>query len=308
MSLLLSGDSEPEPERSGHPAAPTAQSTGAAREFLHSLGGAGGGGSIPNRRNADFSEFRARCYRVSRMAVPDTASVPRSSTILVVDDEAALRALVRDAVAEHGFGVIECPDGNSATEIIGREEVSLVVLDLGLPDVGGLEVLRRIRSTSGIPVIVLTARDDETDRVVALEMGADDYVTKPFSVRELAARVKAVLRRSSPAATDDGGDDDDRLEYPGLSIDRRCRDVMVDDRVVELTAKEFDLLAFLAASPRQVFSRDQLLRQVWESDPSWQDPSTVAEHIHRLRRKIEPDPAAPRWIETLRGAGYRFVP
>jgi DNA-binding response OmpR family regulator len=242
------------------------------------------------------------------MAVPDTASVPRSSTILVVDDEAALRALVRDAVAEHGFGVIECPDGNSATEIIGREEVSLVVLDLGLPDVGGLEVLRRIRSTSGIPVIVLTARDDETDRVVALEMGADDYVTKPFSVRELAARVKAVLRRSSPAATDDGDDDDDRLEYPGLSIDRRCRDVMVDDRVVELTAKEFDLLAFLAASPRQVFSRDQLLRQVWESDPSWQDPSTVAEHIHRLRRKIEPDPAAPRWIETLRGAGYRFVP
>lgn len=239
-------------------------------------------------------------------------TAPAASTILVVDDEAALRALVRDAVAEHGFGVIECPDGTSATEIVSRGDVSLVVLDLGLPDLGGLEVLRRIRSTSGVPVIVLTARDDETDRVVALEMGADDYVTKPFSVRELAARVKAVLRRSTPDPTgkdaDNGSGHDDRLEFAGLCIDRRCRDVTVDDRVVELTAKEFDLLAFLAASPRQVFSRDQLLRQVWESDPSWQDPSTVAEHIHRLRRKIEPDPAAPRWIETLRGAGYRFVP
>jgi two-component system, OmpR family, phosphate regulon response regulator PhoB len=251
------------------------------------------------------------CYTVSPVAVPDSMTAPAPSTILVVDDEAALRALVRDAVAEHGFGVVECPDGISATEIVARGDVSLVVLDLGLPDLGGLEVLRRIRSTSGVPVIVLTARDDETDRVVALEMGADDYITKPFSVRELAARVKAVLRRSTQAAAgndDKGSDNGDRLEFAGLSIDRRCRDVTIDDRVVELTAKEFDLLAFLAASPRQVFSRDQLLRQVWESDPSWQDPSTVAEHIHRLRRKIEPDPAAPRWIETLRGAGYRFVP
>lgn len=246
------------------------------------------------------------------MPALDSTPAPSPSTILVVDDEAALRALVRDAIAEHGFGVVECPDGTSATEIVAGGDVSLVVLDLGLPDLGGLEVLRRIRSTSGIPVIVLTARDDETDRVVALEMGADDYVTKPFSVRELAARVKAVLRRSAGTTTVEtdanGSGNGDRLEFAGLSIDRRCRDVTVDDRIVELTAKEFDLLAFLAASPRQVFSRDQLLRQVWESDPTWQDPSTVAEHIHRLRRKIEPDPAAPRWIETLRGAGYRFVP
>lgn len=226
--------------------------------------------------------------------------------ILVVDDEASLRTLVRDAVAEHGFGVLECSDGSCATGVVASGQAALIVLDLGLPDLGGLEVLRRVRSTSDVPVIVLTARDDETDRVVALEMGADDYVTKPFSPRELAARVKAVLRRSTESA---GADDAaDRLEFAGLSIDRRCRDVTVGDRTVDLTAKEFDLLAFLAASPRQVFSRDQLLRNVWESDPSWQDPSTVAEHIHRLRRKIEPDPAAPRWIETLRGAGYRFVP
>ena len=238
--------------------------------------------------------------------MPDAAAAGAPSTILVVDDEAALRTLVHDAVAEHGFAVVECPDGACATEVVAAGRISLVVLDLGLPDVGGLEVLRRIRRTSGVPVIVLTARDDETDRVVALEMGADDYVTKPFSLRELAARIKAVLRRSGDRSPDAG--DDGRLEFAGLSIDRRCRDVTVGDRIVDLTAKEFDLLAFLAASPRQVFSRDQLLRHVWESDPSWQDPSTVAEHIHRLRRKIEPDPAAPRWIETLRGAGYRFVP
>ncbi len=213
---------------------------------------------------------------------------------------------MREAISEHGFTVLECADGASAVDIAAAGQISLVVLDLGLPDLGGLEVLRRIRNAGPVPVIVLTARDDETDRVIALEMGADDYVTKPFSLRELTARVKAVLRRTGDhtGPTPDG----DVLEFAGLSIDRRCRDVTVGVERVELTAKEFDLLAFLASSPRQVFSRDQLLRHVWESDPSWQDPSTVAEHVHRLRRKIEPDPAAPRWIETLRGAGYRFVP
>jgi DNA-binding response OmpR family regulator len=153
-------------------------------------------------------------------------------------------------------------------------------------------------------VIVLTGRSNEADRIVGLEMGADDYVVKPFSPRELAARVRSVLRRSSGLEPHV----DDVLHYDNLTIDLRCRDVEIDGEPVDLTVKEFDLLAFLASSPRQVFSREQILRNVWDSDPAWQNPSTIAEHIHRLRRKIEPDPASPRWIHTLRGAGYRFTP
>ncbi len=154
-------------------------------------------------------------------------------------------------------------------------------------------------------MIVLTGRGAEADRVVGLEMGADDYVVKPFSPRELAARVRTVLRRTSASSDVDPAQ---VLTFDRIEIDVQCRDVWVDSVPVELTAREFDLLSFLAASPRQVFTREQLLQRVWSSDVEWQDPRTVAEHVHRLRRKIEPDPSQPRWIQTLRGAGYRFTP
>ncbi len=225
--------------------------------------------------------------------------------ILVVDDDEELRAIVDAELRQHNFETAGCSEGRRALEIIRSRQPDLVVLDLGLPDIGGLDILQQIRDVGSLPVIVLTGRSAEADRIVGLEMGADDYVVKPFSPRELAARVKTVLRRSA-GSTD--GEAATRLTFERLVIDLASRDVIVDDRFIDLTAKEFDLLAFLAESPRQVFSRTQLLRMVWGSDPEWQSPSTVAEHVHRLRRKIELDPASPQWIHTMRGAGYRFVP
>ena len=237
------------------------------------------------------------------MTTPSTSTQP--AHVLVVDDDAELRDLLREVLAGHGYEVSECADGGRALELIDLRPPELVVLDLGLPNMNGLDVLRRIRDSSDLPVIVLTGRGDEIDRVVGLEMGADDYVVKPFSPRELAARVRTVLRRTNayPAP-----DHEQVLVFDRLEIDVQCRDVRVDGSPVELTAREFDLLSFLASSPRQVFTREQLLQRVWSSDVEWQDPRTIAEHVHRLRRKIEPDPAQPRWIQTLRGAGYRFTP
>ena len=172
-----------------------------------------------------------------------------------------------------------------------------------LPKLDGFSVLTEVRKAADVPVILLTARTEETDRVLGLELGADDYVVKPFSPRELAARVRSVLRRARPASTPS------QLEFDGLTIDGVSREVRLgDDDPVELTPKEFDLLAFLAASPRQVFSRGQLLEQVWDSSPDYQDPSTVTVHVRRLRQKIEADPDAPRWITTVWGVGYRFEP
>ncbi len=225
--------------------------------------------------------------------------------VLVIDDDDELRQIVEHELSEHFFDVTGCDTGRRGLDIIRSRPPDLVVLDLGLPDVSGLDILRQIRQMGSLPVIILSGWNSEADRVVGLEMGADDYVVKPFSPRELAARVKTVLRRAeaapehAPPST---------LDYDRLVIDLAARDVQVDDQYVDLTAKEFDLLAFLAVSPRQVFSRAQLLRQVWCSDPEWQSPSTVAEHIHRIRRKIEADPSDPKWIHTMRGAGYRFVP
>jgi DNA-binding response OmpR family regulator len=177
-----------------------------------------------------------------------------------------------------------------------------VVLDLGLPGVGGLEVLQQIQAEGDTPVVVLTGRHEETDRVLGLELGADDYVAKPFSPRELAARVRSVLRRSSmrrPPSVLDFGD---------LVVDAAAREVLVDGKPRTLTPKEFALLEFLASSPRQVFNRAQLLRHVWNSAPEWQNEATVSEHIHRIRRKIEKDPQRPRWVTTVRNTGYRFEP
>jgi two-component system phosphate regulon response regulator PhoB len=222
--------------------------------------------------------------------------------ILVVDDDRDLVDVVRTALERDGFAVDEARDGETALAKIASIRPALVVLDLGLPKVGGLDVLRRVRGHDAVPVIVLTGLGEETDRVVGLELGADDYIVKPFSPRELVARVRSVLRRTSQAPAPD------RLEFDGLTVDLSSRDVLVKGVPVELRRLEFDLLAFLASSPRQVFAREQLLASVWESTPDWQNVATVSEHVHRLRAKIEDDPSRPRRIVTVRGVGYRFEP
>jgi DNA-binding response OmpR family regulator len=224
--------------------------------------------------------------------------------VLVVDDEPTVREVVVGYLRRDGHHVSEADDGPTALQLLDAETFDLVVLDMMLPGVNGLDILRHIRSAGDMPVIMLTARAEESDRVAGLELGADDYVVKPFSPRELAARVNGVLRRAAPkppVATD-------RLEFDGLIVDNRSREVTLADELVELTPKEFDVLAHLAASPRQVFSRADLLRDVWQSSPDWQDPATVTVHVRRIRNKIETDPEHPRWITTVWGVGYRFEP
>jgi DNA-binding response OmpR family regulator len=171
-----------------------------------------------------------------------------------------------------------------------------------LPSANGIDLLREIRATSRVPVILLTARIEEPDRVLGLELGADDYVVKPFSPRELVARVRSVLRRAEPTSAETGS----VLEFDGLLIDTAAREVHAAGELVSFTPKEFDLLSFMAASPRQVFSRAQLLDHVWDSAPDYQDPATVTVHVRRIRHKIEADPNHPRWISTVFGVGYRF--
>jgi DNA-binding response OmpR family regulator len=227
-------------------------------------------------------------------------------TVLVVDDEPMLRNLLSHLLRLDGYKVLEAEDGLTALDVVASEKPDLVLLDVTLPARSGLDVLGDLRRTSDIPVILVSARAEEDDRVAGLRLGADDYVTKPFSAAELSARVESVLRRSAmrrAPATSDG-----RLAFEGLAIDLRTREVRVAGAKVEMTAKEFDLLAYLAGEPREVFSRDQLLRQVWGSSSNWQSDATVTEHVRRLRRKIEDDPDNPRWIATVRGAGYRFEP
>ena len=227
-----------------------------------------------------------------------------STHVLVVDDEPTVREVVAGYLRRDGHTVSEAADGPAALELLESEPPDLVVLDMMLPGINGLDILRRIRQLGDMPVIMLTARAEESDRVAGLELGADDYVVKPFSPRELAARVNGVLRRAAPkpAAFDDV------IEFDGLAIDNRSREVRRDGQLVELTPKEFDVLAHLAAAPRQVFSRADLLRDVWQSSPDWQDSATVTVHVRRIRNKIETDPENPRWITTVWGVGYRFEP
>ena len=209
--------------------------------------------------------------------------------------------MLRRYLEMEGYEVDEAPDGRAAFDLIREEPPDIVLLDVMLPGMDGLDILSALRQTSDVPVILLTARGEEGDRVVGLRMGADDYVVKPFSPAELAARIANVLRRVGHQA---GG----RLEFEGLEIDRGSREVRVGGELVEIRAREFELLSFLASAPRQVFSRDELLGRVWGSSADFQDPGTVTEHIRRIRRRIEPDPEKPRWIRTVRGMGYRFEP
>ncbi len=222
--------------------------------------------------------------------------------ILVVDDEPMVREVLVTYLEREGYAVDQATDGKAALELAASAKPDLIVLDVMLPEVDGFAVLTRLRQTSSVPVILVTARTAEPDRIVGLELGADDYVVKPFSPREVVARVRSVLRRAHAPMVSD------RLEFDGLVVDGSSREVRLDGDPVELTPKEFDLLAYLAASPRIAMSRSTLLESVWDSSPYYQDPSTVTVHVARLRQKIERDPNQPRWITTVRGVGYRFEP
>jgi len=227
------------------------------------------------------------------------AAVP---TVLVVDDEPIVRDVVVRYLEREGFTTLQADDGDRARELLERGSPDLVVLDVMLPGTDGLELCRWIRSRSQLPVILLTARGEEADRIVGLELGADDYVTKPFSPRELIARVRTVLRRSAGEQTVS-----ERLAFEDLELDAESRVVRRGGEELKLTAKEFDLLWFLASHPRKVFSRDQLMRRVWGYE-SAVDTGTVTVHIRRLREKIEDLPSSPRRLETVWGVGYRFSP
>lgn len=223
--------------------------------------------------------------------------------VLVVDDESQILDVVTKYLSREGFQTVMARDGEAALSAFGANKPDLVVLDLMLPKLDGLEVFKRLRSMSAVPVIMLTAKGEETDRVVGLELGADDYITKPFSPRELVARVKAVLRRASTGTMLDTGER--TLVRGDLRIDPRARTVTVLDKEPELTGKEFDLLWFLASHPGQVFTRAQLLDHVWGYE-FYGDSSTVTVHIRRLREKIERDPANPYYLTTVWGVGYKF--
>ena len=224
------------------------------------------------------------------------------TTVLVVDDEPIVRDVVVRYLQRDGFETLVAGDGDTARTLIEQTPPELVVLDVMLPGTDGLALCKWIRARGDLPVIMLTARGDEADRIVGLELGADDYVTKPFSPRELAVRVQTVLRRATPAATTA-----EPLAFDGLSIDPATREVELDGSLLRLTAKEFDLLFFLASNPRRVFSRDQLMGRVWGYEAAV-DTGTVTVHVRRLRSKIERDPSAPQRLETVWGVGYRFVP
>lgn len=224
--------------------------------------------------------------------------------VLVAEDDVDLQGFLRDTLEAEGMFVQTTADGAGTLLAVGADPPDIVLLDLDLPDLDGLDVLTAVRRRGELPVIVLTGRRLEQDRVAGLERGADDYVLKPFSARELVARIRTVLRRADhhvePA-------DEDVLTHEGLVIDRSAREVTVEGRKVELTKREFDLLAFLAAHPRRVFSRQELLTEVWGSSEDWQVPATVTEHVRRVRLKLETDPTNPRWIHNVRGVGYRFA-
>lgn len=224
--------------------------------------------------------------------------------ILVVDDEHIVTEVVARYLIREGFSVRTASDGEEALRLAREEPPDLVVLDLMLPKLDGLEVCRRLRAESAVPIIMLTAKGEETDKIVGLTLGADDYLAKPFSPRELVARVQAVLRRAGAAPAEPRAGRD-ALRFPGLSIDLRTRAVEVRGRRIDLTPREFDLLSFLAGNAGQVFTRDQLLDQVWDFHFGG-DASTVTVHIRRLREKIEEAPMRPRHVKTVWGVGYKF--
>jgi DNA-binding response OmpR family regulator len=228
--------------------------------------------------------------------------MPDSSTILLVDDEDSIQKLLAYPLEREGFRVLQARDGEEALERFAAEHVDLVVLDLMLPKLDGLEVCKRLRAESEVPIIMLTARDDELDKVLGLELGADDYITKPFSIREFRSRVRALLRRASaPRPTQDG----EVILAEGLQIDLARRSVEVRGEPVQLTYVEFELLRTLASNPGRVYSRRMLLEALW-GGADYREPRTIDVHVRHLREKLERDPAEPEYVLTVRGVGYRF--
>src|ERR671931_726713 len=230
--------------------------------------------------------------------------MPDVSTILLVDDEESVQKLLTYPLEREGFRVVQARDGEEALDRFADSSIDLVVLDLMLPKVDGLEVCRRLRARSMVPIIMLTARDDELDKVVGLELGADDYITKPFSIREFRSRVRALLRRASQLPLADGGRED-VISADSLRIDLAKRTVEVRGEPVQLTYVEFELLRTMAARPGRVFSRQMLLEALW-GDAAYREPRTIDVHVRHLREKLERDPGEPEFILTVRGVGYRF--
>ncbi len=225
------------------------------------------------------------------------------STVLVVDDEPIVRDVVVRYLRRDGLKTLEAGTGEEAMRLLERELPSLVVLDVMLPGTDGLELCRHIRASSDLPIVLLTARGDEADRIVGLELGADDYVTKPFSPRELAVRVRNLLRRAAPIRAETP----ELIRFGSVEVDGAAREVRRGGEPLKLTLKEFDLLWFLVSHPRRVFSRDQLMDRVW-GYTSALDTGTITVHVRRLREKIETAPSHPRHLETVWGVGYRFTP
>ena len=225
--------------------------------------------------------------------------------ILIVEDEASIAEVVSLYLKRAGYSVQIAPGGRQAMNLFEKQIPDLVILDLMLPEVDGLSLTRWLRDRSNVPIIMVTARREEIDRITGLELGADDYVVKPFSPQELVSRVRAVLRRLKREQPDD--EQGHLLSFNDLTINPRSRVVTVNDSPVELTAKEFDMLYLLAQHPRQVFTREQLLDRVW-GGALYIDPGTVTVHIRRLREKVENDPSHPTRLLTVWGVGYKFEP
>ena len=227
------------------------------------------------------------------------------STILVVEDDRSILRLLQDYLKQAGFSVLTAEDGIQALISARNAQPDLILLDLGLPGKDGLDVIREVRRIGAIPIVIVTARGDETDRVLGLELGADDYVVKPFSPQELVSRVRAVMRRLGREQTET--EPERNLSFDDLSIDPGSRVVTRNDVPIELTVKEFDMLYLLAQHPKQVFTREQLLERVW-GGAQYIDPGTVTVHVRRLREKIEVDPSHPTRLLTVWGVGYKFEP
>jgi DNA-binding response OmpR family regulator len=223
---------------------------------------------------------------------------------LLIDDDDGMRTFVRVRLEADGFDVIEAASGEAGLDLL-TPGVSVVLVDVGLPGIDGFTVVQTIRRSSRVPIVMMTGAGDEDDRVRGLELGADDYIVKPFLPREMTARIRAAARRSMPSE-ESWPEADVSPPDDGLVVNILVREARVAGKLLQLTAREFDLLAFLAAHPRQVFTRDQLLQQVWKSEPGWVGGGTVTEHIYRVRRELERHPASNASIVTVRGIGYRF--
>jgi DNA-binding response OmpR family regulator len=229
----------------------------------------------------------------------------RTARILLVDDEQSIQTLLSFPLRRDGYDVVQAGDGREALERFGEQDFDLVVLDVMLPKLDGLEVCRRLRSQSSVPIIMLTARAEEIDKVVGLELGADDYITKPFSLREFSSRIKAALRRAEMSRPAETASDEAPLVVRELRIDFPKRSVRVRGQEAPLTFVEFELLAALARAPGRVFTRDMLLARIW-GDSAYRDPRTIDVHIRHLREKVELDAKDPEYLFTVRGVGYRF--